>query len=221
MIPVEIAPSVAALLREMRDRGEQPPRCHDGVIRSAIAGAVKRLVDGNLSGGVRPWDLLAVERKAATLGEVTAAVAVWVDMDVLVAELHPGGERVVLRGVEDGWRLVRFVDGDDVSLRPETTRQVALQGNGPEAVLAALGLTTPDGVELQYADEYLGQGETESRHGYYWTDEGGRTIVAEEIKNEIFDGATPYSTYVRGVIIDGDGGVLLTGRDDSAVLIEG
>jgi len=49
----------------------------------------------------------------------------------------------------------------------------------------------------------------------------GRTIIAEEIKNEIFDGATPYSTYLRGVIIDGDGGVLLTGRDDSALITEG
>jgi hypothetical protein len=29
------------------------------------------------------------------------------------------------------------------------------------------------------------------------------------------------STYVRGVIIDGDRGVLLTGRDDSALIIEG
>ena len=46
------------------------------------------------------------------------------------------------------------------------------------------------------------------------------SILAEEVKNEIYDGATPYSTYVRGVIIDGDRGVLLTGRDDSALVIE-
>ena len=48
-----------------------------------------------------------------------------------------------------------------------------------------------------------------------------QSILAEEIKNEIFDGATPYTTYVRGVIIDGDRGVLLTGGDDSALVIEG
>ncbi len=48
-----------------------------------------------------------------------------------------------------------------------------------------------------------------------------RSILAEEVKNEIYDGATPYSTYVRGVIVDGDRGVLLTGRDDSALIIEG
>ena len=143
-----------------------------------------------------------------------------VDTHALVAELQPGGERILLCGVDDGWRLVRFVDGDDVSLRPETSRRVTLQGSGPDAVLAALGVTRPDGVELQYSDEYLGQGQTEYRHGYQWTD-GGRTIVAEEIKTEIFDGATPYSTYLRGVIIDGDGGVLLTGRDDSALITEG
>ena len=41
------------------------------------------------------------------------------------------------------------------------------------------------------------------------------------IKNEILDGATPYSTYVRGVINDGDRGVLLSGRRDSAVVTEG
>ena len=220
MIPVELAPDVVASLRRMGACGERPPRCHDGVIRSAIAGAVRRLVDDELSGGVRPWDLAPLQRRAAELGDVSGARAVWVDEHALVAELSPGGERIVLRGIDDGWRLVRFVDGDDVSLRPETTRRVALQGSGPDAVLAALGVAKPDGVELQYSDEYLGQGETEYRHGYQWTD-GGRTIVAEEIKNEIFDGATPYSTYLRGVIIDGDGGVLLTGRDDSALITEG
>jgi hypothetical protein len=41
-----------------------------------------------------------------------------------------------------------------------------------------------------------------------------------KIKTEIYDGATPNSTYVRGVIIDGDRGVLLTGREDSALIIE-
>jgi uncharacterized radical SAM superfamily protein len=50
---------------------------------------------------------------------------------------------------------------------------------------------------------------------------GAAAILAEEIKNEIFDGATPYTTYVRGVIIDGDRGVLLTGGDDSALVIGG
>jgi hypothetical protein len=204
----------------MRDRGDQPPRCHDGVIVSAIAGAVRRLVEGGLSGGVRPWDLPELQRRAAELGEVSGATAVSVEEQALVAELQPGGERILLRGLDDGWRLVRFVIGDDVSLRPETTRRVALRGSGPDAVLAALGVAKPDGVELQYSDEDLGQGETEYRHGYEWTD-GLRTIVAEEIKNEIFDGATPSSTYVRGVIIDGDRGVLLTGRDDSALITEG
>jgi hypothetical protein len=67
-------------------------------------------------------------------------------------------------------------------------------------VLAALGIAKPD--------------------GYQWT-EGGRSILAEEVKNEIYDGATPYSTYVRGVIIDGDRGVVLTGSGDSAQVFEG
>lgn len=31
----------------------------------------------------------------------------------------------------------------------------------------------------------------------------------------------PYSTYVRGVIVDGCRDVLLTGRDDSALIIAG
>ena len=123
------------------------------------------------------------------------------------------------RGVEDSWRLVRFADGAEITLRPETTRAVELHGGGPESVLTALGLVKPDDVELEYLSEDLGQGETETRHRYQWTD-GSRSILAEQVKNEIFDGATPYSTYVRGVVIDGDGGVVLTGRDDSAVVTE-
>ena len=221
MIPVELAPDVVTSLRRMRDRGEQPPRCHGGVIRSAIADAVRRLVGDGLSGGVRPWDLPALQRRAAGLDEVSSARAVSVDEHAVVAEMIPGGERIVLRAVDDGWRLVRFVDGDDVSVRPETTRRVALEGWGPDAVLAALGIAKPEGVALEHSDEYLGQGETEYRHGYQWVDERGRSILAEQIKSEIFDGATPSSTYVRGVIIDGDRGVLLTGRDDSALIIEG
>jgi hypothetical protein len=47
------------------------------------------------------------------------------------------------------------------------------------------------------------------------------SVLAEQIKAETYDGATPYSIYVRGVIIDGDRGVLLTDRDDSALITEG
>ena len=204
----------------MKDRGTPLPRCHKGVIQSAIAGAVRRLVDNTLSPGVRPWDVPELERRAADLGEVSSARAESVDENVLVASLLPGGQRIVLRGVDDEWRLVRFVDGDDVSLRPETTRRVELRGSAPDCVLTALGLVKPDRVELEVVSEYLGEGETETRYRYQWT-EGSTSILAEEVKNEIYDGATPYSTYVRGVIVDGDRGVLLTGRDDSALIIEG
>ena len=190
------------------------------MIQSAIAGGVRRLVEGALSGGVRPWDLPELQRRAAGLGEVASARAVSVDEDGLVAELLPGRQRIVFRGVDDEWRLVRFADDDVVSIRPETTRRVELHGWGPDSVLAALGIAKPDGVDLEVVSEDLGQGETETRYRYQWT-EGGRSILAEEVKNEIYDGATPYSTYVRGVIVDGDHGVLLTGRDDSALIIEG
>jgi hypothetical protein len=60
----------------------------------------------------------------------------------------------------------------------------------------------------------------QTSYRYQWSD-GGRSILTEEIKNEIYDGATPYSTYVRGVIVDGDRGMLLTGRDVGALIIEG
>lgn len=204
----------------MKDRGTPLPRCHKGVIQSAIGGAVRRLVDNTLSSGVRPWDVPELERRTAELGEVSSARAESVDENVLVGSLLPGGQRIVLRGVDDEWRLVRFVDGDDVSLRPETTRRVELRGSAPDCVVTALGLVKPDRVELEVVSEYLGEGETETRYRYQWT-EGSKSILAEEVKNEIFDGATPYSTYVRGVIVDGDRGVLLTGRDDSALIIEG
>jgi hypothetical protein len=220
LIPIELAPEVTTSLRAMRNRGTPPARCHKGVIQSAIAGGVRRLVEGALSGGVRPWDLPELQRRATGLGEVASARAVSVDEDVLVAELLPGRQRIVFRGVDDEWRLVRFADDDDVSIRPETTRKFDLRGWGPDSVLAARGIAKPDGVELEVVSEDLGQGETETRYRYQWT-EGGRSILAEQIKNEIYDGATPYTTYVRGVIVDGDRGVLLTGRDDSAQVIEG
>jgi hypothetical protein len=220
LIPVELEPEVTASLRAMKDRGTPPPRCHKGVIQSAIAGGVRRLIEGALSGGVRLWDLPELQRRATGLGEVASARAVSVDESVLVAELLPGGQRIVFRGVDDEWRLVRFADDGDVSIRPETTRRVELRGWGPDSVLAALGIAKPDGVELEVVSEDLGQGETGTRYRYQWT-EGGRSILAEQIKNEIYDGATPYTTYVRGVIVDGDRGVLLTGRDDSAQVIEG
>jgi len=86
---------------------------------------------------------------------VSEASAVSVSPEELVAELLPGGERIVLRGIDESWRLVRFVDGDDVSVRPETSRRVALEGSGPDAVLAALGVVKPDGLELQEGPELL------------------------------------------------------------------
>lgn len=220
MIDVELPSEVLDTLRAMKDRGTQLPRCHKGPIRSAIAGAVGRLLENTLDGGVRPWDLPALQRRATTLGQVCSARAVSVDENVLVAELLPGGERLLFRGVDDSWVLVRFADGADTTLRPETIRRVELHGRGPESVLTALGVVKPDDVELECLSEDLGQGETETRHRYQWT-EAGRSILAEKVKNEIFDGATPYSTYVRGLIIDGDGGVVLNGRDDSATLTEG
>jgi hypothetical protein len=220
LIPVELAPEVTTSLRTMKDRDTPLPRCQKGVVHSAIAGGVRRLIEGSLSGGVRPWALPGLQKRAAGLGEVSSARAVSVDEDVLVAELLPGGQRILFRGDDDEWRLVRFADDGDLNVRPETTRRVELRGWGPDSVLAALGIAKPDGVELEVVSEDLGQGETETSYRYQWT-EGGRSILAEEIKNKIFDGATPYSTYVRGVIVDDDGGVLLTGRDDSALIIEG
>jgi hypothetical protein len=216
LIDVELAPDVLTALRAMKDRGTPPPRCHKGPIRSAIAGAVRRLLDNDLAATVRPWDLAGLQRHAAALREVRA---VSVEDNVLAAELLPGSERILFRG-GDGWRLVRFTDDDDVTLRPETTRRVELQGSAPGSVLTALGLIKPDDVELEVSSAYTGQGETKTVRRYQWTD-GDRSVLAEEVKSEIFDGATPYSTYVRGVIVDGDRGVLLTGSGDSAVVIEG
>lgn len=220
MIPVEFAPQVHAALQAMNDHGTPPPRCHKGPTERAIADAVRRLGDNTLSSAVRPWDLPGLQRRAASLGDVTSARAVFVDENVLVAELLPGSERVLFRGVDDEWRLVRFVDGDDISVRPETTLRVDLCGSTPDSVLIAMGVNKPANVELEVVSEDLGQGEMQTRHCYQWT-EGGRSILAEEVKNEIYDGATPYTTYVRGVIVDGDRGVLLTGRDGSALIIEG
>jgi hypothetical protein len=169
---------------------------------------------------VRPWDVAGLRAGAATLGAVTSAVAVHVDDDVLVAELRPSGKLIAQRRIEHGWRLARFVAPGETVLPPETTRRVALTGDGPDAVLAALGITKPAGVEARHSSEYLGQGETESRYGYSWTD-GTRTVLAEEVENEIFDGATPRWSSLHGVVVDGEHGVILNGSGEDALLIEG
>ena len=78
------------------------------------------------------------------------------------------------------WWLVRFAEGVDFSVRPETSRRVTLTGSGSDAVLEALGLVKPDGVECEYFTRDLGQGETDTRQRYTWTG-GGRSVVAEEV----------------------------------------
>lgn len=221
---VELAPPVIAAVQALRDHGDVPLRCHKGPIRTAVAAAVRALRDDELGSKVRPWDLSALRTAAAGLGAVSGATAVFVDAEVLVAELHPGGQHIVLRGVDDGWRLVRFLaEGelpDQVRLTPETTREIELEMLSPEAVLTALGIAKPDDVELDIESEDLGQGETETRYRYLFTD-NGRSVLAEEVKSEIFDGATPCSRWVRGVVIDRGRGVLLTGNREKALLIQG
>lgn len=197
-----------------------PARCRTENVRRAVSDAVTGLITDDLDWRVRPWDLPGLRSGAAQLGEVNSAVVVHVDADVMAAELHPSGLRILLRGTDDGWRLARFAVGDEITLRPETTRTVPLTGWGPDAVLGALGIVKPDEVKLEYDEEYLGQGETRSVNRYRWTD-GDRSVLAEQVKTEIYDGATPYRTYVRGVVVDGDRGTLLTGSDDTAIVIEG
>jgi hypothetical protein len=189
-------------------------------VRNAVFEAVESLRSRDFEGWVRPWDLPALRRGAADLGEVQTARAVNLDVESLVAELLPSGRHVALRRTDHGWRVARFVAPGVTTLPPETTRRVPLVGSGPNAVLAALGVTRPDDVQMRYVTTELGQGETEYRHGYEWTD-GTRTVLAEEVKNEIFDGATPYSRYVRGIVVDGDHGVILSGSGEDALLIEG
>ncbi|MFG1929571.1 hypothetical protein ACGFK1_02800 [Mycobacterium sp. NPDC048908] len=48
-----------------------------------------------------------------------------------------------------------------------------------------------------------------------------RFVDGDDVSIRIFDGATPYTTYVRGVIVDDESDVVLTGRGDSAMVIEG
>ena len=188
--------------------------------RNAVFEVVELVRSGDFEGRVRPWDLAALRRDAADLGDVSTARAVHLDAEVLVAELLPSGRHIALRRTDHGWRLARFVAPGVTTLPPETTRRVPLDGSGPDAVLAALGLTRPHDVQMRYVTTELGQGETEYRHGYEWTD-GTRTVLAEEVKKEIFDGATPYSRYLRGIVVDGDHGAILSGSGEDALLIEG
>lgn len=213
LVPVDVAPEVVAALQD---------RIAVREVRHAIAHTVRTMLSDELDGWVRPWDLPALRARAATLGEVSSARAIRVDAGALVAELLPGGQRIVFRRIDDGWRLVRFVGDEvgDIVLRPETTRQVPLSGWGPDAVLAALGIERPDGVELEVVTTDLGQGETETCHRYHWVD-GSRSVLAEEVKNEIFDGATPYTSYLHAVVVDAGGGLILNGSGDTATVTEG
>jgi hypothetical protein len=111
------------------------------VIRNAVHHAVKSLRNNELEGSVRPWDLPALRRDAATLTEVEAAQVVSVDEQAM--------------------------------------------------------------VEMEHFSEDLGQGDPRSISRYQWSD-GGRDVLAEHIKDEIYDGATPYMTFVRGVVVDDD-----------------
>ncbi len=221
---VDLAPEVISALRRMRDAGEVPLRCNKGPIRTAVAAAVRALTTDDLGGKVRPWDLSGLRRAAAQLGPVDAATAIHVEDAVLVVRLHPGGQRIALRGVDDGWRLVRFLADserpDQVCLAPETTTEIELDTLSPEGVLGALGIVKPEDVELDIESEDLGQGETETRYRYLFTD-NGRSVLAEEVTSEIFDGATPCSRWVRGVVIDNGRGVLITANRDRALLIRG
>jgi hypothetical protein len=173
---VDVAPEVVAALQN---------RVAVRQVRHAIEHAVRAMLAGELAGRVRPWDLSGLRARAATLGEVSSARAVRVEAGVLVAELQPGGQRVVFRRIDDGWRLVRFVDGDDESVRPETARQVPLRGWGPDAVLDALGIDRPDGVELEVVSRDLGQGETETCHRYQWVDYGRGQLLTGSGDNAI------------------------------------
>ena len=221
---VDLAPEVIAALWALRDAGEIPLRCNKGPVRAAVAAAVRALDNDSLGPQVRPWDLSALRRRAADLDEITGAVAVYLDEEMVIAELMPGRERVVLRGVGDGWRLVRFLDDSEVNgqvrLVPETTREITLEAFSPEAVLTAMGVDKPDDVDLDIECEDLGQGETRTLYRYLFTD-NGRSVLAEEVKSEIFDGATPCSGYLRGVLIDGGRGTLVTASRDGAVLTQG
>jgi len=210
MFPVHVEPEVVVALED------QPPR----QLRNAVSHAVTALLADDLDGRVRPWDLAGLRDGARILGEVTSARAVHVADDVLVVELVPDGRHVALRRIDDGWRLARFVVPGEHTLPPETTRRIRLSGSGPDAVLAALGIERPPGIELEYLCEDLGQGETESRYRYRWVADG-RSVLAEEVKNEIYDGATPYTTYLRGVVVDGEHGRILSATGEDAVLIEG
>lgn len=215
-LEVELSPETAAALDEWTQRQ----------LRAAVEAAVALLVQrsdgdgGVLEDRVRPWDLAGLRAGAATLGAVRSAVIVHHDDDVLIAELRPTGQRIAQRRIEHGWRLARFVDPGVTTLPPETSRRVPLLGDGPDGVLATLGIEKPAGVQAQWEDEDLGQGETETRYGYTWSD-GARSVIAQEVKNEIFDGATPATRYLRGVVVEGEHGRILSGSGESVLLIEG
>ena len=168
----------------MKDRGTPLPRCHKGPIRSAIAGAVGRLLENTLDGGVRPWDLPALQRRAATLGQVSLGTRG-------LCRRERVGRRAVARRRADPVPRRRRRAGcwcvsptaHDTTLRPETTRRVELHGS-------ATGIGAHRARRRQARRRRAGipfRGSRPGRDGDQSTatsgPTAGRSILAEEVKN--------------------------------------
>jgi hypothetical protein len=107
LVPVDVKPEVVAALQN---------RVAVREARHAIEHTVRAMLSGDLDGRVRPWDLPALQARAATLGEVSSAEAVRVEAGVLVAELQPGGQPMLFRRIDDGRDLILTGSGDTATV---------------------------------------------------------------------------------------------------------
>jgi len=195
---VEFAPDAAANLRD----GPNEPRFSRGTIKRAVQWAADMAAQGQ------------------TRVESARVIALSVDGDppVLVAELAPGGRRLVLRATEfptPRWRLVAVIGPDEdvppalperllVFPLPAAARRVP-DGAWVTAALievaAVMGADiTPDRLpDPESSDEDLGMGEARRVRRWAWR----RLDAAVEVEvavHEIYDGATPEWTSVRASV---------------------
>ena len=129
---------------------------------------------------------------------VTSATVVELTLDSdpprLVAELAPGGRRLVLYAGESTWALApRRMWRVDVPAGVDELNWVL------STLLDVAGLAPVIPAEVHRSWENLGMGEHRSIRSVAWSS-GAVRVSAEVAEHEIYDGTTPAWTVLRGTV---------------------
>jgi hypothetical protein len=158
-----------------------------------VAEAVSGTTDRRFTGGA----VKSAVRWAAG-ADVTSATVLELTLDTdppqLVAELRPAGNRVVLYAGESTWTLVpKHVVRLEVPAGVDELDWVM----STLAEVAGVEPARPAHVDRSWED--LGMGEHRSVRSVRWSS-GDVRVTAEVAEHEIYDGATPAWTVLRGSV---------------------